>query len=261
MLRKVMSAVLVAAAVAAGAEAQRLSKPWTEWTKKDAEKVLNDSPWGQTQVETDTSEMFYTPTTQGQASGQTSGRGAAAAGASAAAAGSGQSLGSGRAVEGALNQSTSVKFFVRWLSAKPIRQAMAREVALREGGQLTPALRAFVDSPSDKRAVIAVTFESSDQRFGGKVMQTFNTATTATLKNSTYVERKDGQRVFLTEYVPPQHNALGAAMFVFPRTYREGPLLTPESGEVRFVSEFSKSLKLDMKFKVSEMIYGGRLEY
>jgi len=26
-------------------------KPWTEWTKKDVEKTLNDSAWGQTQSE------------------------------------------------------------------------------------------------------------------------------------------------------------------------------------------------------------------
>jgi hypothetical protein len=92
-------------------------------------------------------------------------------------------------------------------------------------------------------------------------MQAFNSAIGSTLKNSTYLERKDGQRIFLADYVPPQQNALGAAMFVFPRTYREGPLLAPDTGDVRFFSEFSKTLKLDMKFKVSEMIYDGRLEY
>ena len=257
MLRKLAIAISMASVLVAGAGAQKLSKQWTEWSRKDAEKVLNDSPWGQTQVETDTSEMFFTPTTQGQGRAQNTGRTPSAAVGS----GAPDPLSSGRATEGALNQATSVKFHVRWLSAKPIRQAMARDVALRGDGRLTPALRAFVDSPSDKRTVIAVTFEASDQRFGGKVMQAFNSAITSSLKNATYLERKDGQRIFLSEYIPPQHNALGAAMFVFPRTYREGPLLTPESGDVRFFSEFSKTLKLDMKFKVSEMIYDGRLEY
>ena len=46
-----------------GAIAQKQLKPWTDWTKSDVEKILNDSPWGQTQIDTDTSEMVYTPTT------------------------------------------------------------------------------------------------------------------------------------------------------------------------------------------------------
>src|SRR5215211_3897558 len=40
-------------------------KPWSEWTRAEAEKILNHSAWGQTQTETDTTEMVYTPTTAG----------------------------------------------------------------------------------------------------------------------------------------------------------------------------------------------------
>ena len=259
MFKRVAVSLALAGLVAAGAQAQKAAKAWTEWSKSDVQRVLNDSAWGQTQTETDTSEMFFTPTNVGQGR-STNARAAAGTGAIAAT-GVAEQTGNNRANEGALNQATSVSFHIRWLSAKPIRQAIAREVALRDGGQLTPELRAFVDSPSDKRVVIAVTFEATDQRFGGKVMQAFNSAATGTLKNTTYLERKDGKRIFLREYFPPQQNALGAAMFVFPRTYGEGPLLTRDSGEVRFVSEFSKTLKLETKFKVSEMIYDGRLEY
>ena len=259
MFKRVAVSLSLACSLAAGAAAQKAVKAWTQWSKGDVQKMLSNSPWAQTQTETDTSEMFFTPTTQGQ--GRTVTPRTSAATGAVAATGVVDSTGNNRANEGALNQATSVSFHIRWLSAKPIRQAIAREVALREGGQLTPALQAFVDSPSDKRAVIAVTFEATDQRFGGKVMQAFNSAVASTLKNSTYLERKDGQRIFLADYVPPQQNALGAAMFIFPRTYGEGPLLTRDSGEVRFVSEFSKTLKLETKFKVSEMIYNGRLEY
>ena len=51
--------------IAVTSHAQKKYKPWTEWTEKDAQKILDDSPWGQTQTDTDTSEMFYSPTTQG----------------------------------------------------------------------------------------------------------------------------------------------------------------------------------------------------
>lgn len=259
MIQRMAVALALACLLAAGVVPQKRQKPWTEWSKIEADKILNDSPWGQTQIETDTSEMFYTPTTRAQAAPGTSNRATAITG--QAAPGSGESLSAGRATEGALNQSTSVKFHIRWFSSRPIRRAMARGVALSQGGRLSDQLVQFADGPSEKRAVIAVSFEANDQRFGGKVMQAFNVATAGTLKNSTYLELKDGSRVFLQDYIPPTGNTIGAAMFVFPRSRGERPLLSPDSGDVRFYSEVSRALKLDMKFKVADMIYEGRLEY
>ena len=49
-MRTVVSACLVIMMLAVVAVAQK-DKPWTEWTKKDVEKTLNDSAWGQTQSE------------------------------------------------------------------------------------------------------------------------------------------------------------------------------------------------------------------
>jgi hypothetical protein len=37
--------------------AQWNKKPYTEWSEKEATRLLNDSPWGQTQTLTDTSQM------------------------------------------------------------------------------------------------------------------------------------------------------------------------------------------------------------
>src|SRR5262245_20403748 len=48
--------------------AQRDSRSWMELPRKDAERMLANSPWSQTQVDTDASEMFYSPTRQGTAS-------------------------------------------------------------------------------------------------------------------------------------------------------------------------------------------------
>ncbi len=45
--------------------AQKTAKPWTGWSENEAEKMLHDSPWAQTQTDTDTSEMFYSPTAKG----------------------------------------------------------------------------------------------------------------------------------------------------------------------------------------------------
>ncbi|MCI0389485.1 MAG: hypothetical protein MOB07_12080 [Acidobacteria bacterium] len=37
--------------------AQWEKKPYTEWSEKEAQKLLNDSPWSQTQVFSDTSHQ------------------------------------------------------------------------------------------------------------------------------------------------------------------------------------------------------------
>src|SRR6266496_239378 len=37
--------------------AQWIKKPYTEWSEKEATKLLNDSPWCQTQALTDTTQM------------------------------------------------------------------------------------------------------------------------------------------------------------------------------------------------------------
>src|ERR1051325_1421020 len=99
-------------------------KPWAEWTRAEAEKILNNSAWGQTQTETDTSEMVYTPTTQGGATtGST--RSENVRGLTDR-----QAVNNSRLSQGATNQAISVNYHVRLLSAKPVRQAFMRFMEL-----------------------------------------------------------------------------------------------------------------------------------
>lgn len=226
--------------------AQKNIKPWTEWSKKDAEKILNDSPWGQTQVVTDTSEMTYTPTITATTAARRDDR----------------SLDSGRTERGAVNQEVHVKYRIRFLSAKPIRQAFARMIEMQQekpNPQLSAQLQEFVERSFDDYIVLAVGIESNDQRFAGPVMQEINSAVASVLKNTTYLERRDGKRLFLMDYRAPINDGLGAK-FVFARAADGEPFVTPDIGEVRFVAEVGARVKLNMRFKVSEMIYGNRLE-
>jgi hypothetical protein len=240
-MRTTVTLIALVCAHAAPAAAQTPGKPWAVWTKKEAEKILNDSPWGQTQTETDTSEMFFTP------------QGAPTAGAVNPPA---------RDERGQLNQATDVKYRIRLFSARPIRQALARLILLdakQPDPQLVERMRLFGEIPSNEKIVVAVTFDSNDQRFSRVAMQAFNSAITATLKNGTYLEAK-GRRVFLEQYAPPGKEGFGA-LFIFPRNLPEGPFVTPESGDVRFVSEVARNIRLDMQFKVSDLVYNGKLEY
>jgi hypothetical protein len=90
-------------------------------------------------------------------------------------------------------------------------------------------------------------------------MQEINSATTGTLKNKAFLERQDGKRLFLQEYHPPIQDNLGAK-FIFPRVVDGEPFLNNTSGTVRFYAEFA-DFKLNMRFKVADMIYDQKLEY
>ena len=239
-MKKSLLIVAACCVLFAGVAAQKKVKPWTEWSLKEAQKLLDDSAWGQTQAETNTSEMFYNPTTQ-----------------------SGRGTSSDRTSQGATNQAVNVNFRIRFLSAKPIRQAFARSILLQQktpNAQLEEQLKAFAEQKSSDWVVVAVNFDSTDQRFTNTAMQTLNALNTGVLQNKTYLEIKDGKRMFLKDYRAPIADGMGAK-FVFPRMVDGQPLVTSESGYVRFYTELTKDLKLNMRFKVQEMMYDGQLEY
>ena len=239
------SILLLATITAFTSNAQKKLKPWQEWSRKDAETILNDSSWGKTQVETDISEMVFRP--QAAPNPRT-----------------GASNADPRRDErgGATNQATDVKYRIRFLSAKPIRQAFARMIALdqpTEDPKVKLYMDDFVERKFDQWIAVTVGFESRDQRFSAKAIQAFAAATTGSLKNNTYLERKDGKRVYLHIYQAPSADGLGAK-FIFYRIVDERPFLNSESGEVRFVSEIA-TVSLNMRYKVADMMYDGKLEY
>jgi hypothetical protein len=247
--------VLLALSAPAAVLAQKKGVPWMELPRKDAEKILNESPWAHTQVDTDTSEMFYSPTRQGAPS---VGRSTSTSSSS-----NQQSINNRRADQGAVNTAVSIKYRICFLSAKPVREAFAKMILSTQhqnDDQLVSRLQSFVDRDFSPYIVIAVTVEASDPRFSGPIMQAMNSANTGTLKNAAYLERQDGKRLFLINYLPPIQDGLGAK-FVFPRTEEGAFFLNGQSDSVRFVAEFNDSFKLNMRFKVADMMFDDKLEY
>jgi hypothetical protein len=234
-MKNIVYAVLACAVLAAGVAAQK-SKPWDEWSKKDADKILNDSPWGQSQ-------------SKGEAPGgmpQTKD------------AGKTQNEGPGRYV-------TPTNYYIRYrlLSAKPIREAFARRLVLANPGKATDLqgqLQAAVDQGFGDFIIVAVNFEAPEPKTVAQFIQGLARLNTAALTGKAYLERKDGKRIELTEYRPPTADDTGGK-FIFPRTLDGSPFLVSDSGTIRFVVNISDRFKLDAKFKVSDMMYGEKLEY
>jgi hypothetical protein len=218
-------------------------KPWLEWNMKETTKVLNDSAWGQTQLETKEAEGAATAITN---------------------TGSSRTMVPRDASKDSPGAITSyIKYYIRLLSAKPVRQAVVRKLML-DSPDMDAArkeqLKSFADATTSDFIVVAVVAEAKDQSMGRDALQAFQTATFDSLKDSTYLETRDGQRVLLADFKAPIADGLGAK-FVFPRTLNNQPFITPESGQLKFFSQLSKKIKLEARYKVSDMLYEGRLEY
>ena len=220
-------------------------KSWTEWTQKEAEKMLSDSPWAQIQKDTDTTEMFFRPTSEARTAPQRAPNSAE------------------RLEQGATNQATNVNYGVRFFSARPIRQAFMRSIQLQQKKlepEVLERMKNFAEMSATDSIIIAVTIDGTDKRSLGEVMQIINSAATGTLKNKTYLERNDGKRLFLQEYVPPGRDGFGAR-FIFPRIVDDKPFLGPDVSDVRFVADIAANVKLNRRFKLADMMLDGKLEY
>jgi hypothetical protein len=231
---KLITVLLVLIGTVIGGSAQNQSKPWTEWSEREALKLLENSPWGKSQQRGEAIERHSTPLT----------------------------------TTDFLNIETfnakskmEAKLYARFLSAQPMRQAFARLVDLKQktpDPELRKQLQSFVDRKFDDWIVIAVDYETS-----GKdtlpLQQAFAEANLKTLRNSTYLETKNG-RLSLQQYLAPTSDGLGAK-FIFPRMVNGQPFISADLGEVRFYSEITRFLSENMRFKVSEMMHDGKLEY
>ncbi|MEK6303885.1 MAG: hypothetical protein AABO41_24540 [Acidobacteriota bacterium] len=247
----VVRVVAVLLAFSPGASEDWNKKPYTEWSENQAVKLLNDSPWAQTHSFTDTSKAFNT------ARGQQS-----------------QSSTASSVV--------SVNFRARFLSSRPVRQAISRLEAVHHKGEVPPQkaalLKALAEQPFPDYVVVAVTCDSDR---GSDMLQqaneTLRKATTAVLANKTYLLTNDGQRVYLKEYQAPRNDGFGAR-FIFPRIVNGKEIVTSEGGEIVFHAEMGGGSELNSpvitkdaehgygftihtRYKVKEMSFGGKLEY
>ena len=232
-----------------GSVALAQKKPWTEWAKKDVDKTLNDSAWGQTQSE-------------GGSASQQPQQVAAVSSTTAARREDSNISAASRVESGEVKPSNQVKYHVRFLSAKPVRAAFARMVLLSQAQPneaLQGQLQGFIGRDFADYIVVSVGIEVADEKMAAPLMRAFTTATTEALQKNVYLERKDGKKLFLMEYRAPTQDGMGAK-FIFQRVLDGQPFLS-ESDNVRFVAQFSEKMKVTTRYKLSDMFYDGKLEY
>ena len=136
---------LVALLAIVGTAIAQKDKKWTDWNDKDAKKMLEDSPWAKKQNETDTSEGFYTPTSAGGLNGaRTTATNGDASG------------------QGAKNQSANIVYFVRFFSARPIREALIRSMELKNPGvdaATVTTWQAWCEAKAQDSIIVTVSYQ------------------------------------------------------------------------------------------------------
>jgi hypothetical protein len=128
-------------------------------------------------------------------------------------------------------------FYIRFLSARPIREAYTRLQLIQHGydqsteevkKQYAGLIRDRLDVDFGPWIVVAVSFRSNDPNQESRVRKYFTSQTAATLKNRAFLVTERFSQVRLAAYYPPEEEGVGAR-FVFPREI-EGVSVVPIDG-------------------------------
>lgn len=205
-------------------------KPYRDWTLNEAVRILNDSPWA-------TKETF-THVIGG--------------------------IGSGVQGEKELYNT----YYVRLLSARPIREAFARIRQLQlHYDTLSEGRRKAIDRQIaaglklDVRhwIVVAVAYRSNNPQDQAGVERFFQDQTTETMRNRAFLSGDRLSRVELIAYYPPKEGTVGAK-FVFPRFQKGIPIVKPADNQLVFEFDTPDSgPQLRARFSIAEMIIDGEL--
>jgi hypothetical protein len=200
------------------------------WTLEEAVAVLTDSPWARKET--------YTRIIGG--------------------------IGSGLSGEKEIYST----FFVRFLSAAPIREAYARVSQIRGGyDQMSREEQKKFDSAIEpglkldvrRWIVVTLNFRSNDQSLEHRVKQFLETHTTETMKGRVHLSTAHIPQLEIAAYYPPREEVVGAK-FVFPRRMNDRPVVAAGEDQVIFELDLPGfDPELRVVFPTAAMKVEGRL--
>lgn len=203
-------AVLLLAGVAVYAKDFWETKAPDEWSQRDCQKMLTDSPWAK---ELNLVGVNYS------------------------------SLGGAASSD---SQAPNIKYTIRLNSAEPVRQAVVRQIKiLNKYDSLPPekkqefdrSTQAFLDGPPSEYVVANVSFETNNRDYLRDLLRHWQTQTKDLLQNSVYLSGSKGEKVRLAQFVPVQ-GANQEFQFVFPRSVDGKEILQPDDKALRLEFDY-----------------------
>jgi hypothetical protein len=225
MMRRSLSVIgvwIVACAALAAADFWE-SKPFLEWSDKEAEKMLTDSPWASL-IAIPLPNRAPVPTDDGGGGG--GGRGGG---------------GRGGGGEGFGPAAQRVRITISWRSAIPLKQAAARQQA-GKGGTLAPEAEGAL---SREEAAYTIAIQGLPPQFA-------RTGPNASLQALLH---RNGKPSIGASQAGAQMTRGGSLLVIsFPRT----DPITLSDGDVELEVKIG-ALDFKKKFKLKEMVYKGQL--
>jgi hypothetical protein len=234
------------------AQQQLPRKPFNQWTRADAESILNDSSW----VSRQELRLRFDKEAQVAAG--------AYSGASAATAANAQT---------AVSPDIPVDFVftMRLRSALPVRQALSRLKQLQTDTRMSDKERAtfeaqikgLLECPAcTDNYVVTLSSQSKSNPGADAVYSTFKGGLQSDLQRYIFIANDRGERRSLIHFVAPKAPG-DEAVFFFPRLDEKGsPLLKPNSKDllINLTDNRANSIT-NFKFDVSKLIVDGKVEF
>ena len=221
-----------------------VTKPYTDWTAKEVEKILlKDSPW--TRV-----LLLNAPSGGGGAISNTGGGGGSSKGGGGGGGGGGGASGGGS--EG------PPPIYMNWY-ARPIREAVVRQMTLVAPNTTKETIDGILNHKSEFYEVMLTGFAPGGGGGRGRQAASGDAAAAMTkFKEDTYLQKKDGTKIPLANLVMPR--ARNAASFLqFAREIDGKPTLAPEDKEFTLVIRINDNV-YKYKFKIADMMVNDKPE-
>jgi hypothetical protein len=224
------------------------SKPYTEWSDKEVQKLLSNSPWSK--------EVVVSLGGAGGGTGKGSRRGGGGGGGGGDASFDGPAMGSGGGNAGTGGRqnvsevgggapsggSPSMNLVVSWRTALPLRQAIAKQKFGAEAGT-SPEAKKVIEEPQKYYVIVISGLPARMGRGGPEMKEMLLKNTSLNIKGKEPIVPSDLQSSGTT------------ALFLFPKTVA----IDMDDKEVEFSTRLGQTI-VKTKFKLKDMVFDGKLD-
>jgi hypothetical protein len=199
--------LLITVAAYAGKEFWE-TKPFDEWTLKECQRILENSPWAK--------ELKFTAMSGG---------------------------GGSEATDGGIPY---VKYVLQFQSAAPIRQATVRQMQIvqkydsfsaEQKKDFIAKIQPYLEASFSDFVVVTVSFSSNNRQNTMDLLRHWQTRTIEMMKNAVYISGSKGDKIKIAQFVPVS-GAKQEFQFIFPRHVNGKEVLSPEDKALRIEFEY-----------------------